>query len=505
DVKGGSFIVQNSDNLLKCRILQIKLDNELANKKAIDIHQKISLYEDESPILKYIQGQRQQFLKKYSIEEGDLRLFADPESKSVNLYYKDRNITRGHGLFSSLRLNPEDHKLSLDQDWEVVKINDNILKLFMRQDGVPQEEIFTFQMVRGCIFIKLEINSLSQFTLFDYYLKLEINENYNKWLTFYEESSFSDEEQCVEAIIPARIRENKVDAIILKSESETFPALNISSFFNPLRRILSLHKRKDRDAEAVCLQYQFSFFEDESKFNPGHHTIFEGSILIGERRLKPKTEPQHIMKLGNRNRGISFVFDRGKGRLIYDGRELTKGLGIYSSIRAKGIWHDSSQAIWRVKNKERNKLVVYGKWLFLPICQKWRIETIGNRVLWKVDTELFENIKLEIEQANVMVIDTYDEWILSNGLQGKFEEFYSKDYDILPFRFCYLPLKKPLIKINGNDLSSLSFKCNRKEGFKTLVENSDYFYRGRLLQYQKVNEEKLPAKYKFFEGEISVK
>ncbi|MBU0759264.1 MAG: hypothetical protein KKA34_02750, partial [Candidatus Omnitrophica bacterium] len=169
---------------------------------------------------------------------------------------------------------------------------------------------------------------------------------------------------------------------------------------------------------------------------------------------------------------------------------------------------DSSQAVWKAEKKTENILVAYGRWLFLPIHQRWSIELKKDRVLWTIDTEISGHIKPEIEQANIMTSEEYSEWSLSNGLKGRFDGFFTDDYDILPFRYCYVELESPLIRVSHANLPLLSFSCKNGKGLKAIVENSDVFYRSRIIQYQKTNDKNAADsddKYKFFEGEIILK
>jgi hypothetical protein len=331
---------------------------------------------------------------------------------------------------------------------------------------------------------------------------MEFNEYYKSWFTFYERFEFSREAQSMDSIIPARMINDKIGSVVMTPEDNALPPLNVFTSFNPSRRIVSLHKRKDGENETICLQYQFSFFEDEEGFAPGDYTLFEGSISIGKKALKPEKEKSAPVKLANKN--LRFIFERGRGRLFCNERELTKGLGIYSSLRVNGIWHDSSQAIWKLEDNDRKRFVAYGKWFFLPIYQKWLIEIVKNRILWRIDTQIQGDFKPEIEQVNIMAAEEYKEWGLSNGIKGTFEDIYTDDYDILPFRYCYVSLKEPVINIEGKGLSALSFKCSCGNGFKALIENSDYFYKARMLQYQKSGKNSQSNKYRFFEGEIAL-
>jgi hypothetical protein len=125
-----------------------------------------------------------------------------------------------------------------------------------------------------------------------------------------------------------------------------------------------------------------------------------------------------------------------------------------------------------------------------------------------VDTEVYEEVFVEIEQANLMLSAGYKQWLIPGFGGGNFIEEYTEDYDILPFRFWYgNPVNGGLVAgSEGFPQISFGYRGNPEEAhFKGIVENSDALYQGRLLQYQKTNSVKLlPAKYRCFEGSLTV-
>jgi hypothetical protein len=498
-----AFIIQNSDSLLKCRTLQVKLDDETVNKDKFNILQKISVYDDEAFMLDYIQTeirkQKASLLEKYAITSGDLKLFADPGSKSIHLFYKGIELTKWWGVFTGLLWDSTNYLVSFDSEWKVEKFSECLIEISVNyKEKENAGEIFTLGLADDSLSLKIEIENREPSFMSGYFLRFDIDENYTEWITPYEKGSISGE--YIGDIIPASMRENKINEILLKAKRKDVPDIKMSSSFNAARGILSLHKRRGEGVGKVCLQYEVSFFKDEEMLLAGRHTLFEGKISMGEQITEVIKRPGSFSEL--KKAGLNFIFDRGRAKLIYEGREITKGLGVYSSVRVKGVWHDSYQAIWRTELEAKDKIVLYGKWLSLPFYQKWSVEIKDNSILWTIDSENPERMNIEIEQANIMAVEGYDKWELSNGLKGQFEGFYTEDYDIIPFRYCYISLKEPAIEMRGEALPSLTFKSPRSDNFKVLIENSDNFYKARMLQYQKVNKESPPCRYGFFEGEI---
>lgn len=204
---------------------------------------------------------------------------------------------------------------------------------------------------------------------------------------------------------------------------------------------------------------------------------------------------------------LKFIFDQGRGRIFWGEDELTTGLSVYTSVRSLGSWFDSYQADWEITQRDKNKIIVLGSWPYIPISQTWQVELIDkDSILWRVDVDIYEEVDLEIEQANIMLSSEYKNWIVTNVITGKFLNEYTRDYDILPFRFWYGLPEKREIGVLDDILPSVLFKCNLQEqSFRAIVENTDYLYKARLIQYQKCNTIKLlPKKYRYFEGVIKI-
>ncbi|MGE4358163.1 MAG: hypothetical protein AB7E08_06430, partial [Candidatus Omnitrophota bacterium] len=158
----------------------------------------------------------------------------------------------------------------------------------------------------------------------------------------------------------------------------------------------------------------------------------------------------------------------------------------------------------------KNSIILKGDWLNIPISQSWRIElSKENHIIWNVEVEIYEELDLEIEQANLMLSKEYKNWTIPGigiGIND-FPEEFTQDYDILPYRCWYGIPKKEGIMATGNNLPNIIFRPESESvSLKAIVENTDYLYQARLFQYQRSNMGKLfPHKYRFFSGIIEIK
>jgi hypothetical protein len=83
---------------------------------------------------------------------------------------------------------------------------------------------------------------------------------------------------------------------------------------------------------------------------------------------------------------------------------------------------------------------------------------------------------------------------------------FTLDYDILPFRYWYGEAIGKELVVAEKGLPTVIFSNENPDQMpRALIENSDYLYHGRLLQYQKYNNKLLiPKKHLYFSGVIKI-
>lgn len=205
---------------------------------------------------------------------------------------------------------------------------------------------------------------------------------------------------------------------------------------------------------------------------------------------------------------LTFMFNSGRGSLFRGGREITKKLGLYTSMLINsgnspgaGIWHDSTRAIWTCATSGGSRLTARGEYISVPLAQEWEIEFgEGDCLRWRVVLDVRETVRLERRQANIMLSEVYRQWATA-AEGGVFpEEFTSRDYhnwEVL----ASLPSDSMTAKGNA-DLPDLEFRATG-EGYMATVVNSNFFFSGRVLMFLDLGAQELaPGRYPYFEGEL---
>ena len=512
-------VIQNSDLEGSLRILQISLPQEALKEKTLRLTTELNITEEGAFIEAYIKKQQEQFKRQQEEEKqrliqertlvsGKMRLFVDLENKALRLYYKDRELTENKGLYTAMYIEGTEEWICPSRAfWQGEKISFNEMALTLHYEylSLLQTLVFTYKKENN-LDICIDIELSKPLTIVNKDIILECSAAYNKWLTKYEQGDFSVN-QYINDIVPIRLKDNKLSQIILDSDTGgDLPRLFFQSVGYPGKQILHIYKRKDSNKEYHCLNSSVIILVKERVVSLGRHAYFRGSFSVGKHiELVKESSPKSMCNVHWGS--LRLIFDEGKGRIFRGQNELTVGLGMYTSVRSKGIWYDSCQAVWEIKNASKHKITVAGDWPCVTISQTWQIELINeNTIVWMVEMDAHEELSLEIEQANIMLFPAYRNWEIPGIAKGELSDEFTQDYDILPFRSWYGMLKEGKgISMTSDTLPSVDFVCNLKDNaIRGLVENTDNFYKARLIQYQRTNTKASTGKCRYFQGVIKI-
>lgn len=276
----------------------------------------------------------------------------------------------------------------------------------------------------------------------------------------------------------------------------TFSALPLCRYWT---RCLDHNNRKD-SRESFSIDFNSSI---SRIFNIGMPVVFiEPDEVIFD----------YLKEVDNyvlRSRKLHFYFDRGKGRLFWGRTQLTDNLGLYTSIFAAGFWQDSEHADWRVTKISEIKMVLKGKWQFLPIIQTWEIELKDETIInLKIEMEVLEQVEIEGEQqTNIMLRNEYTKWIFDNGFAGNFPHVFNEYYvTLFENDISVVNTIRAEAKNDGSALPSvaLNHKLSGKE-YRMSALNSSSFLNTRVLKCYKINKKTCPpGKYFYFEGKVKI-
>lgn len=287
----------------------------------------------------------------------------------------------------------------------------------------------------------------------------------------------------------------------------------------------------DQSFQAKCLKTIENFLEDGNTLVFVSHDlniirhICTRVVLLEKGQVVLEGEPSKVISrywlsigdkkgIGKIERGdLKVVFNNGRLILLWKDIELTKGLSGYTSMRSFVKWYDSSVAEWLITENTGDIISARGEWIGLPLSQQWTIKFYERFIEWEVKMEVKSPVDILKQQANLMLSEDYNRWFAEGEYSGDFPKFRDEtddDWDSIwtaenPSRW---------IGVHGEDkkrspLPAVKFYSKPFTGKeKVNIVNSNTYYRGRVLQQLRENDE-VTKRYEagthsYFSGRIKV-
>jgi ABC-type polysaccharide/polyol phosphate transport system ATPase subunit len=495
----GRSQVLNSDYSINCRVLQYRILGLQSYAETCTNH---FIYFCGKIIFNIpdINNYLEKLQDDFTLVNDELKLVFE-KGKGI-LSYDGINLTKSTHIGTSFHANGRWH-YSYSAHWEVKKIGESKLIAKGTWRDLPVLQIWEIERISRTSFLwKIDMIVEDEVNIQEQRAEFMCSEDYKHYFSDYGTGDFPDKfleseidviQRCIpDGSIGILSQNNQLSTLSLKfsGDSNTFAKIFNADFYHRAR-ILRIEKVES---------------EEKARFSPGKFSCFAIELNLNEDMQVCIEDSKNILQAKN----LSFNFDKGKGCIYWKGIELTKGIGLYTSIRANGRWHDSySKALWKVKEKNREKIEVFGKWLYLPISQHWEIRLKGEDLLeFKVKMKVDKEIKVDRLQANLMLSERYSGWIADKDKErGSFPGFkadVNDDWD------CIWSGGKNAQRITVTEkdgrLPSIILLPQALESDWCLnIINSDIYHQGRVLQYLNSRQRTIsPGEYPYFLGMISI-
>jgi len=493
--------ILNTDYLSNCRVMQYKT-LELHNYSSTQANHLIyfsgGILLDIPDIDSYLNNLEDEFI----LSNGKLKLTFD--NGRCILGYNGIDLTKANHINTGIYANGRWY-FSNSTHWEVKKDGKNKLIAIGKWAGLPVSQIWQLELKDNfSIFCKIGLYVEHEINIEQQNVAFAFSEGYKYWLTTrYGEGEFppvflKDEvvmlQRCISNDIVALQSEDvKLPTIFLKFSDElnNFGLIFNSNFYNKTRIL-----RVDRVEP-----------ETNTKFLPGEHPCFCIEASLNTAKRKNIDSSRNLIE----KEKLKFVFEEGKGRMFWDGVELTKGLCLYTSVRSQSRWHDSaSWATWKVEEKNKYMIKVLGEWFYLPLIQLWEIRLMNEKTIeFKVKMKITKKMEADRLQTNIMLLERYTQW-LANKEMGEFPLFrpdIGDEWYQIRSRSCDAEGIGVLKNYeDGKRLPSVLFFSEPAGSQCYLnVVNSDIYHRGRVLQFLNAKENTFAlGEYPYFHGKIVI-
>ena len=505
----------NTERSLPARVLEHTLDRDkgegikqcfsgrvVFNKPDLEeyLHHKAREKEEEQ------KKKEEEELKKTGLITG--RLKAIFSKGGIKLYWDEKEITKGLGIHTAVLCEGRWYD-SGQAKWEIEKESEHTLIARGKWQRIGLVQAWKLKINKKSeLFWNVDMEAGEEVKPRECQVNIMVTNKYKKWFCVEECSNFTDkpvEDEYWHAVFNKEKLSKFIGVVKYETESGYMPSIVME--YSEKERIDISRIFNAPYQKARILQYA-SFIK--MKRSTDNQRIFSGRIIIGKNIEEYLAKADTATRIASK--ATTLVFDSGRGRFFYKGREITKKLCMYTSLRSVYGWHDSSQAIWEVTKASDTKLIAKGKWRYFPISQLWEIEFQSKGIFtWSVTMEVFEKITIDREQANVMLSSEYNKWIVTGKEKGVFPEQFEEDIsdDWSRLWMGSTDNKIGVVKQIGEEekiLPAVTFRSHLKDQkYKMAIVNSDAFFQGRLLQCLRMNRGELcPGEFSYFAGEIII-
>ena len=494
--------IWNTDYFTNSRVLQCKnvgFQNYSGNEEESRVYFSGKILIDIPDIDTYLSKLQQETI----LSSGGLQLQLGRGQCAI--LWNGAKLTKANNASTSIYANGKWY-FSESAHWEFKKENKN--KLIGRgvwQD-LPLVQIWEIETNEDFSFSwKVDIEVNGDVAIERQYARFECSENYGYYYSDYGRGKFpggfiEHEIDMLQRCIPDGLvafsgQDSMVPPVSLKFSKELD---NFAKIFN------SDISKRFREMRIAKVQP-----EDRMKFSQGRHPCFKiGIELNRDKKVSIKESVKTLQK-----ERLRFIFDKGRGRIYWGEHELTRKLGLYTSLRSRGRWHDSfSHVLWDIGEKS-DVIECFGKWLDLPISQCWRIGIKEDNII-ELDFKMIVHKEIEADrlQTNIMLSENYKDWMTDKdrGFFPSFKGDIDDEWEILQSDANSDAGKRGFVGVirnqkSNDQLPTLKFFTQNtdREGCLNIV-NSDLYHRGRILQYLKKEKILLPGECLYCSGSIVI-
>lgn len=216
--------------------------------------------------------------------------------------------------------------------------------------------------------------------------------------------------------------------------------------------------------------------------------LCDRAMLLESGKCADIGAPDRIIETYNRYRGKGIVSGSVSLLLIdsvvhlFDGeRRLTGPMGLYTSVRSRGIWYDSLRSDWQRIKGTGSTMVLTSRNLNIPLVQTWTLagEPDGG-FDWTVEMKAESAFPVERIQINVMLDRSFDRWSAgpdADRFPGEFSGTCGEDWE----RVWIGPPDAELAAQTGDSTQRVLFQPGQPGGAGVIV-NSNPEFKSRVLQ-----------------------
>ncbi|MFH1061669.1 MAG: ABC transporter ATP-binding protein [Candidatus Omnitrophota bacterium] len=337
------------------------------------------------------------------------------KQQKTELYYQNKLISADCGL--AVIVSAYDEFDSFQGHWQIKKQDPHTLFIKITYNNPLLVQNWYLQEKAGYISWIVELEVLEQTAIYALTINMFLPKVFRHWLSELGKGviALNDHDQGFQAI---DLIDNRSRYIVLK-QTDLAAEQSAEIAFAPLadmgQWLLQIFKPANK--EIIVLGVKRLLAEQAFVLEPGKHEIFKANILLSSEEKKindfnHNCVQKKTLPLKELNKGrIKLVLDQARIRLFYDRKELTNGLCLYTAMKTKDYWFDSSQLLLQLdKTADMIRLKFKADCL---IAHTQEIEYgDDNEILWRIYFEL-DPALIEDIAVGIMLNKEFVNWQVS--------------------------------------------------------------------------------------------
>jgi len=492
EAAGGRPILQNTNEEIKGRALQFQIDDydkdichESGSYKWASC--RIRLLEKGASADSYLNELGKRVFAAKSFGNDKLKLYFD--ERRARVYWQAKELTKHFALNAIFCLNDKWYGSS-HADWQFVKIGEEKLHIVLNYNDIPviHNWFITFTGANE-IYWEVQMRVTQPVRIQHRKVGLFLSDEYTEWFNSCEEGKFSDGFNWEN--IPLNYPDSRsfgvkpeadLPGILFKVDAQGTPLLQ--------------NTNKEFSSRAVQFELRDA---DGAESKEGIYKWCSGRIIVINEKDLLDRYMEECRKSLLAERTISkddlkLFFDKGQAKIYWKAMELTKNLGLYTTINVNDSWYDSSRAELQFKKIGQEKLYISIFYKDIPVRQVWLLTFTGpDEFSWEVDMEVSERLRIQHSRVSLFVSDKYTKWF-NSGEEGRFpkgdywqnivlNQIDSRGFGVKPTG----EYPGILLEVNAEGLP--------------LIQNTIEGLSGRALQFELKNEKEegyyTPGNYKY--------
>jgi len=436
-----------------------------------------------------------------------------------SLYWHGKKITKGIGGSTSLFIGKHWYP-STQAEWEVKSSNPDNMVVIGRwgKVGVVQEWRFSISEENS---LKLLVTTeCAQGILIEQeQMNLMISEKYKEWLADGEKNIFPKiPNNCTfwEDLLLRKPTLNCIAVYETGPEAVELPSICFSC----------THARSDETIKVCNTDYQNNahvlrymsraaktkerFFNIELALDVPDINSYLGVKFEEKKQQVEKRRSIGFNESSIQKDSLKLIFEDGRARLFWDNTELTKELGLYSSVYSGNRWFESFSGEWNFKKTKNHSLRAVCRWHSLPIEQVWELDLMDNGLVsWKIDMVVYEQVIITQGRINVMLSEKYRQWFINQEREGDFPEIlYDEWVDILDKNIFGKCAGVKTVSKDSLYLPRVDFGLSSNELNMVRISNTNICLNARVLQLLRLEPKDKtlfnPGTYSYFLSQLFI-